>query len=92
MERQIQQFGLDSEETTVAFVKALLNRVNDLQIEHYNGGNHIPFKLKIQNQCPKGAFVFHSAGVGLRKFTVLCYVRVSCLGGSSAGTWKALGV
>lgn len=30
-------------EASVGFLKALLQRVNDLQLEHYNGGEHLPF-------------------------------------------------
>ena len=42
----IEPFSL--EKASVGFCKALLERVNSLQVEHYNKGDHIPFRFKTE--------------------------------------------
>ena len=37
----------------MGFCKALLERVNSLQLEHYNKGNHIPFPFKTNEEKDK---------------------------------------
>ena len=45
--KQLKPLNLDK--ATVGFMRSLLARVKDLQMEHYNRGNHIKFPFKTQS-------------------------------------------
>ncbi len=38
------------DEAKVGFAKALLERINELQLFHYNRGDHIPFKFSSKKE------------------------------------------
>ena len=48
VESYIEPLSLDK--ATVGFAKSLLERIDRLQLEHYNRGNHIPFQFKTKAQ------------------------------------------
>ena len=50
IQKYIEPLALENDEASVGFLKALLDRVNSLQMEHYNRGNHIPFAFQTKSE------------------------------------------